>query len=83
MGGLQVEVVAGAVEVHWQEEDGIESVLLPIGLGLDQHHFLGESIGSIRLFGIAIPEIVFLEGNRGEFRVSADRSKGDDFVDPA
>ena len=81
MGGTGIEIVARTVEVDGQEEDGIESVLLPVGLGLDEHHLLGEAVGGVRLFGIAVPEIVLLEGDRGELRVGADRPEGDELVD--
>ena len=79
MGGLGIEIITGAIEIHGQQENGIKTILLPIRLRLYQHHLLGEAIGGIRLFGITVPEIVLLKGDRREFRVGTDRSQGDKF----
>ena len=40
MGGLWIKVIAGAIEVYGKEEYGVEAILLTVGLGLDEHHFL-------------------------------------------
>ena len=79
MGGVWIKIISRAIEVDGQQENGIEVVLLPIRLGLDQHHLLGQAIGGIRLFGITVPEVVFFKRHRGKFRVGADRSQGDKF----
>jgi len=75
----RVGIIPAAIEVHRQEEDGIKPVLLPIGLGLDQHHLLSWAIGCIRFFQIAFPEVSFFKGHRREFGVGADGAKGHEF----
>ncbi len=77
-----IDVVAWAIEVRREQENRVEAVLGPIGLGLDQQHLLGQPIWRVGLFGIAVPEIVLLEGSGGEFGVGTDRSDCDEFLDP-
>ena len=79
----RVEVVVRAVEIDRQQMDGIQAVLLPVGLALNEEHLLGEPIGSVGLFGVAVPEVVLPERHRRELRVGADRSDGDEFSTPA
>jgi hypothetical protein len=55
MGGIRIEIIARAVEVGGKKENGIESELSMIGLGLDQHHFLCQPIRSIRFLRIPVP----------------------------
>ena len=42
MGTRLVEVVTRSVEVSWQKEDAVVTVLLAICLALHQEHFLGD-----------------------------------------
>ena len=84
VGGLRVEIVAGAVEIHRQEVDALEPVLLPVGLEHYQQGLLGDRIGSVGLFGISAPKVFFAEGNGREFRVGGDRAQLDElFSDPS
>ena len=78
---FQVEVVARAVEVHREEHDAVHAVLLAVGLRLDQHHLLGHAVRRVGLFGIAVPEVVFLERHRRELGVGADRAQRDQLGD--
>ena len=76
MRGLEIEIIAGAVEIGGQQENRVEAVLLAIGLRLNQQHLLGQTIRRVGLFGIAIPEIVFFEGHGREFGIRAHRANG-------
>ncbi len=80
---LQVEVVARAIQVNRQDEDGVESVLVTISLRLYQHHLLGQAIGCIGFFGVANPKIIFFEGNGGELGVGAYRTNGGELAHAA
>ncbi len=55
MAGLEVEVVARSVEVHRQEEDAVETVLLAVRLKLDEERFLCHTVRRVRLLGISVP----------------------------
>jgi len=83
MGGAGIEVVAGTIEIDGQEEDRIEPVLLAVRLGLDKHHLLGQAVRGVGFLGVAAPEVVFFEGNRGELGVGADRPESDEFLNVA
>ena len=48
---LEIEVVARTVEVHRQQEDAVEPVLLAVRLALHEHHLLGEPVGRVGLLG--------------------------------
>lgn len=76
MGGAGVEIVPGAVEVYGQQEDGVKAILLAIGLALHQQHLLGEAVGCVGFFGIAVPEVFFFEWDGGELGISADGAQG-------
>ena len=76
-----VEVVPRAVEVDGDEVDAVEAVLLAVGLALDEEHFLGEAVGGVGFLGVAVPEVVFAEGDGGEFGIAADGADGDEFLD--
>ena len=80
--GLQVEVVAWAVEVHRQQEDGVEAVLLAVGFALHQHHLLGQAVGRVGLLGVTVPQIFFFEGDGRVFGVGADGADGHKFAYP-
>ena len=77
VGGFGVEVVARAVEVDGEEVDGVDAVLVAVGLALDQEHFLGDAVGGVGLLGVAVPEVVFPEGDGGELGVGADGAEDD------
>ena len=64
MGGAGVEIVPGAVEVYRQEEDGVEAILLAVGLGLHQEHLFGQAVGGVGFFGVTVPEVFFFERHR-------------------
>jgi hypothetical protein len=81
MRGRQVEVITRTVQIHRQKENGIEAILLAISLRLHQHHLLGEAVGSICFFGVADPQIIFLERDRREFGICTDRTNGNEFTD--
>src|SRR5437762_3353518 len=66
VGSFQVEVITGTVEVRYQEIDGIESVLSPIGLTLNEQHLLCEAVRRVGLFRISGPEILLTKRNRSE-----------------
>src|SRR2546428_1619188 len=74
-----IKIVAGTIQVYGKQVDRIKAVLLPVSLGLDEQHFLCESVGGIRLFGISVPEILFSERHRRELRICTNGSKGDEF----
>jgi len=69
---LGIEVVSGSIEVHWQEEDGVVAVLLPVSLGLYQQHFLRQPVWRIGLLGVSVPQIVLVERHGSVLRVGAD-----------
>ena len=48
-----------------------ESVLLPVGLRLNEHHFFSQAVRRIGFLGIACPNVIFLKGDRRELRVGA------------
>jgi hypothetical protein len=76
-----IEVVAGAVEVHGEQEDRVEPVLLAVGLRLHEEHLLGESVRRVRLLGIAVPEILLAKRHRSELGVRAHGADGDELGD--
>ncbi len=69
---MQIEIIARAVEIHRQQIDRVEAVLLAIGLAHDQQRFLGDAVGGVGLFGISVPQFGFVEGDGREFRIGAD-----------
>ncbi len=76
-----VEIVAWAVEIYRDKKYTIEAVLGAISLRLDQHHFFGEAVRGVCLLGIAIPKVVFFEGDRGELGIRANGADGYEFFD--
>ena len=80
---VEIEVVARPVQVDRQQGDGIEAVLLAVGLGLDEQHFLGQSVRGVGLLRIAVPEFLFLERHRRELGIGADGAEADVFLDAA
>ena len=82
MGAAGVEVVPRAVEVHRQEVDRVEPVLLPVGLRLHEEQLLGQPIGGVGLLRIAAPEVLLPERHGGELRIGADRADGHELLEP-
>jgi hypothetical protein len=80
--GLRIVVVPGAVEVHRQQVDRVEPVLLAVGLCLDEQHLLGDAVRRVGLLGVAVPEVVLVERHRGVLRVGADRPDRHELPDP-
>ncbi len=81
MGGAGIEVVSRAIEIHREDKNGVEAVLLPVGLGLDKHHLLRQAVRRVGLLGIPVPDVILPEGNGGELGVGADRPQTDELVD--
>ena len=77
-----VKIIAGSIQVDRKEIDGIESILLTVGLGLYQEHFFRETIGGIGLLRIPVPEILLPEGHGCELGVGTDRADNHAFFDP-
>ena len=78
---VQIEVVARPVQVHRKQHDAVEAVLLAIPHRLHDHHLLRDAVGRVGLFRVAVPDVVFLERNRRELRVRADRAGRDQLPD--
>src|SRR5207344_713071 len=68
-----------AVQVHWQKENRVVPVLIPIRLRLHEQHLLGEPVRRVGLLGIAVPQIVFLERHGRELRIGADGPNRNEF----
>ena len=77
-----VEVVARSVEVGGDQVDRVEPVLGPVGLGLDEEHLLGQTVGTGGLVGVAVPERGLAEGDRRHLGILAGRADGDELEDP-
>ena len=58
---LEVEVVARAVEVRGQQEDGVRAVLLAVRLRADEDRLLRDAVRRVRLLRVAVPEVVLPE----------------------
>ncbi len=78
---LRIEVVVRPVEVHRQQVNGVEVVLLPVGLPLHQQHLLRDAVGRIGLLGIAVPQVAFHERHRRQLRIGADGADADELLD--
>ena len=57
------------VEVNRQQVNGVEVILLPVGLSLDQQHLLSQPIRRICLLGITVPQVFFMERHRRELGI--------------
>ena len=64
MAGMQVEIIAGSVQIHRQQIDRVQSVLLPIALTHHQQRFFGDAVRGVGDFGETVPEIRFFERDR-------------------
>ena len=81
MGRSRMEVVPWAIQVHRQQVNRIEAVLLPVGLALHEQHLLRHAVGGVGFFRIAVPELILGERHRRELRIGADRSDADELPD--
>ena len=54
--------------------------MLPIGLGLDEHHLFRETVGRVCFFGVAVPYFVFTERNGCKFRIGTDSAESNKFI---
>ncbi len=77
---LHVKIVPRAIEVHWEQDDRVEALLLPMRLGLDQHHLLFEAVGGVGLFGISGPKILFTKRHRRMLGIRANRTHPHTFL---
>ena len=73
--------VARPVQVHGEQMNHVEAIFLTVGLPLHQQHLLREPIRSIRLLGIAVPEMLLPERDRSRLGIRADRAHADVFLD--
>jgi len=72
----RVEVIPRAVKVDRQQENGVIAVLLAVGLRLDKQHFLSQSVRRVGLFGITVPQMLFLERDGCELGIGANGTDG-------
>src|SRR6266550_731559 len=70
-------------EIHWQQENGPESVLLSVRLALYEEHLLGKPVGRVRLLWVSVPEVVLPKGNRRQLRIGTHSPDGDKLLDAA
>jgi hypothetical protein len=77
VGRREIEIIAGAIEVDREQEDGVHAVLLPVGLALGQERLFGDAVRGVGFLGITIPKVLLAEGHGGELRVGADGAEDD------
>src|SRR5687767_6698027 len=65
-------MIARPVEIHRQQENRIQAILLPVCLALNQQRLLGNAIRCGHFFRISVPQVFLTKGDRGELRVRAD-----------
>src|SRR5271163_5057442 len=77
---LEIEVVAGTVEISGHERDGIETILLLVGLThLDSGDFR-DGVPLIGWFKCARQQVLLLDGLRSEFGIDAGAAKKLEFL---
>ena len=81
VGGLQVEVVAGAVKIGRHERYGVETVLLAIGFAELYSRDLGDGIPFVGGLQGTGKKILFFQGLRGEFGIDAGGAEELEFGD--
>ena len=79
---LGIEVVPRAIKINRYEIHGVESVLLAVRLCHRQECPLRYSIRRVRLFGVSVPDVLFLERHGAVLRIRADRSDLDELTHP-
>ncbi|GBE48596.1 hypothetical protein BMS3Bbin12_01776 [bacterium BMS3Bbin12] len=80
VGGLEVEVVAGAVEVGGHGADGVEAVLAPVGLAHLDAGDLGHGVPLIGRFQRTAQQVFFLDRLRGVLGVDAGGAEEQEFA---
>ncbi len=83
MRGLQIEVVAGAIEINGDDDGALHAVFTSIGIKHNEERFFGDAIGGVGFFGVAVPDVGFFEGDGGEFGVSANGADLDELFEAA
>ena len=81
VGGVEVEVVEGAVEIRRHPGDEVAAVLARVGLAESDAGDFGEGVGFVGGFEGAGEEGVFADGLVGEFRVDAGAAEEEEFAD--
>ena len=71
------------VQVHGQQMDDVEAVLLAVRLPLDQQHFLRDAVRRVGLFRVPVPQIAFEKRHGRELRVRTDRADADKLLHSA
>ena len=71
---LGVEVIARPVEIHHEQVDRVEPILGTIRLPLDQHHLLGQAVGTVGGLRIAVPQLVLAERHPRVLGIRAHRA---------
>ena len=79
--GMRMEIIARAVEIDRQKIDGVQAVLLAVGLAHDQEGFFGDAVGGVGFLGVSVPEFGFAEGDGSEFGIGADGPDLHEFLD--
>ena len=79
--GFEVEVVAGSVEVGGHEADGVEAVLLAVGLAHFDTGDFGDGVPLVGGFEWAGEKRLFADGLRGETGVDAGGAEKGEFGD--
>ena len=77
-----IDGVARPVQVDRKQVDGRKTILLAIGLRLDEQHLLGETVGGVGLLRVAVPQVVFAERHRRVLWVGAHGADGDELLHP-
>ena len=75
-----IEVVVRPVEIHRQQMDGVEPVLLAVRLPLHEQHLLGDAVRRVRLFRIAVPQVALEKRHRRQLGIRADRADADELL---
>jgi hypothetical protein len=78
---LEVEVVAGPVEVRQHRHAGVQAVLAPVRLREGDQETLRDAVRGVRLLRIPVPDLVLSERDWGVLGIGADRTDGDELLD--
>ncbi len=81
MGRLNVKIVTRPIEVYGEQVDSIETILRPIRLCLNQHHFLCEPVGH-GFFRKAAPQVLLSKRHWRKLGIRADRANRHEFLHP-
>ena len=83
MGVLQIKIITGSVQVGGHQADGIEAVLLMIGLTHLNARDLGHRIPLIGGLQLTGKQMLFLHGLGGKFWINAGGTKEEELLAPA